>query len=68
MNTPPGIISNGLVIAGLLVLLAALIPLLKLVRLLPAGPVRKKWYLQTGLVIVFIFGYLGFLITDWNNP
>jgi diguanylate cyclase (GGDEF)-like protein len=68
MNTPLGIISNGLVMAGLLVLLAALIPLLKLVNLLPAGQVRKKWYLQTGLIIVFIVGYLGFLVTDWNNP
>ncbi len=68
MNTPAGIISNGLVIAGLLVLLAALIPLLKLIKLLPAGSIRKKWYFQTGLIMVFILGYLGFLVTDWNNP
>ena len=68
MNYPLGIISNGLIIAGLLVLLSALIPLLKLIKLLPAGSIRKKWYLQTGLIMVFILGYLGFLVTDWNNP
>lgn len=62
------LISNGLVIAGLFVLITALSPLKKLIDMIPAGSIRKRWYLQAGLIMVFIAGYLGYAIVFWDYP
>jgi diguanylate cyclase (GGDEF)-like protein len=60
--------ANVFVIFGLAILIAALYLLRKLILLLPSGSIRKKWYMQCGLIIVFILGYLGYAITFWNEP
>lgn len=67
MNNPLEVFSNGLVIAGLIILIGALLPLNDLIHLLPPGKIRKKWYLQSGLILIFILGYLYFLISFWNS-
>ena len=67
MNNPLDFFSNGLVIAGLLILVGALLPLNDLIQLLPPGKMRNKWYLQSGLILFFILGYLFYLIRFWNS-
>jgi len=61
-------LSSGLVIAGLLILVWALFPLRKLINQLSQGPVRKKWIFQSGLILGFIAGYLGYAIYFWKSP
>lgn len=67
MNIPLVYLSNGLVIAGLIILVGALLPLNDLIKLLPIGKIRQKWYLPTSLILFFILGYLVFLIRFWNS-
>lgn len=62
------ILSNGLVIAGLIILIVALFPLYKLIGLVPHGSIRQKWYGQSLLILVFIAGYIGYAITFWQEP
>jgi diguanylate cyclase (GGDEF)-like protein len=62
------VIDNILVLAGLLVLVAAIFPVRTLVMQLPSGKVRRKWIYQSGLIFVFILGYLGYCIAFWNQP
>jgi diguanylate cyclase (GGDEF)-like protein len=67
MYNPPEFISHGLVFAGLLILIAAMSPLNKLVNLVPPGSIRTRWYLQSGLIVLFVSGYLGYLIFFWGS-
>ncbi len=67
MNNLSEIVSNGLIIAGLIILIGALFPLQKLIKLLPQGTIRRKWYTQTGLILFFIVGYLGYAIVFWSD-
>lgn len=62
------LLANGLVIAGICILAAALLPVRRLIAQLPAGQVRRRWYALTGLISVFIVGYLGYAIAFWNRP
>ncbi|MDR3577559.1 MAG: GGDEF domain-containing protein [Anaerolineaceae bacterium] len=59
--------ANGLVISGLLILAAALFPVRKLVIQLPAGQVRIKWVFQSILILVFILGYLAYMVLFWSR-
>jgi len=67
MNNPLEFLSNGLVIAGLIILVGALLPLNDLIHLLPSGKMRNKWYIQSGLILFFILGYLFYLIRFWDS-
>ena len=60
-------LANGLVISGFLILIATLLPTRKLVEHLPKGPMRQKWLFQSGLILVFIAGYLADAIVFWNK-
>jgi diguanylate cyclase (GGDEF)-like protein len=57
-----------LVIFGLVILVAALVPLNRLTALLPAGSIRNKWFFMYGLVLLFIAGYLGYIVVLWGQP
>lgn len=59
------ILSNAFVIAGLIILSSATLPLRKLIGLLPDGPIRRKWYGQSLLIFIFILGYLWYLLNYW---
>ena len=68
MGNPIEVFSNIFVIIGLIILIASLFPLRKLIDLLPAGSIRRKWYTHSALILVFIIGYLGYAIAFWNIP
>jgi len=45
---------------GAAILIAALLPVRRLIAQLPEGPVRRRWYLLATLIKLFILGYLGY--------
>jgi diguanylate cyclase (GGDEF)-like protein len=61
------VIADGLVIAGLIILIATLFPLRKLINQVPRGQMRQKWLFQTGLIGVFIAGYVGYGVVFWGQ-
>ena len=56
-----------LVAAGIVVLLMAFPPALRLIAELPRTPLRRRWQLLTALIAVFIVGYLTYLILFYGN-
>jgi diguanylate cyclase (GGDEF)-like protein len=62
------LVANGLVFSGLFVLIGALFPVRTLIHQLPSDPVRRKWILQSVLIVVFILGYLGYAAAFWRHP
>jgi len=58
---------SSLVFIGLAILVAALAPLLRLVKMLPAGSVRNKWLSLCGLIFFFIAAYLGDIVVLWEQ-
>ncbi len=56
-----------MVLAGTCIHIGALIPVRKLIGLLPPGTVRRRWYVMTGLIAFFIVGYLGYSVVFWNR-
>jgi len=60
-------IANMLVILGTGLLVAALVPIQKLIALLPPGSLRHSWYILTVLILLFIVGYVGYTVTSWNG-
>jgi diguanylate cyclase (GGDEF)-like protein len=61
------IVSNSLVLLGIIILLGSLVIVRKLTRRLPAGRSRKSWYAMAGLIALFVVGYLGYLVIFWNQ-
>lgn len=55
-------ISNILVLVGILILLGSLMTVKKIIRRLPLGGSRTSWYAMSGLIILFVVGYLGYLL------
>ncbi len=62
------ILANGLVIASVIVMIAALFPVRQLISRLPDGTPRRRWGLMAGMIFIFIFGYSGFLAVFWDPP
>lgn len=60
-------LSALLVLIGLIIHVATLVPLRKLILMLPAGSLRNKWLAMTGLVFIFIAGYLGYIVVLWGK-
>lgn len=60
-------LASVLVILGIGLLVAALVPIQKLVALLPLGSLRHSWYVLTVLILLFIVGYVGYVVTSWNG-
>ncbi len=61
------IIASSLVIAGICVLIGALIPVRRLIIQLPPGEVRRCWYELTVLIALLIVGYLIHTVTYWSR-
>lgn len=57
----------GLIFAGELTLIGALVPVWRLIERLPAGPVRSSWYFMAALIALFILGYLAYAIAFWAS-
>src|SRR3989344_5530703 len=60
-------IANGLVIVGIGILISALTPVRRLVRLLPRSRLRFSWYVLTALIIIFIIGYGAYIPAFWGS-
>lgn len=61
------LLSALLVSIGLLILIATISPLRKLIAILPAGPLRNRWYAMTGLTSIFIVSYTGYIAVLWGR-
>jgi diguanylate cyclase (GGDEF)-like protein len=61
------LLSDGLVISGACILIVALFPVRKLIRQLPAGKIRRRWYTLTGLISLFILGYFSYAVAFWGS-
>ncbi len=60
-------LSAALVLIGLLIHAATLAPLRRLIAMLPNGSLRIKWLAMTGMIFLFIAGYLGYLVVLWGQ-
>ena len=60
-------LANTLVLAGALVLVAAMPPTRRLIARLPKGRVRGRWYVMLAFVLLFLLGYLGYALAFWNR-
>lgn len=60
-------LSFALALIGLIINVAALAPLRRLIVMLPSGSLRKKWIAMTGLIFLFIAGYLGYIVVLWGQ-
>ncbi|MDH3859644.1 MAG: GGDEF domain-containing protein, partial [Gammaproteobacteria bacterium] len=61
------IVSNSLVLIGIIILLGSLVVVRKLTRQLPAGRSRKSWSAMAGLIALFVVGYLSYIVLFWNQ-
>ena len=64
---PTSTLANALVLAGALVLVAAMLPTRRLISRLPRGPVRGRWYVMLAFVVLFLLGYLGYAAAFWSR-
>lgn len=60
-------LSAALVLIGLVIHVATLVPLRRLIAMLPAGSLRNKWLAMTALIIIFIAGYAGYIVEFWRK-
>jgi len=60
------IVKNAIIIIGAILLLVSLFQLQQLMRHLPEGSLKKKWYILSILIVIFIIGYVVFLVVEWN--
>lgn len=52
---------------GLVVLVSSLVPLRRLIAMLPAGTPRNKWLAMAGLICLFILGYASYITLLWGQ-
>lgn len=60
-------LSALLVLIGLLIQVATLIPLQRLIAMLPSGGLRRKWLAMMVLIALFIAGYLAYIAIFWGQ-
>ncbi|MBI5436539.1 MAG: GGDEF domain-containing protein [Nitrosomonadales bacterium] len=60
-------LSTALVMIGVAIHIAALAPTRRLIAMLPAGSLRNKWFAMIGLILIFIAGYLGYIVVLWGQ-
>jgi diguanylate cyclase (GGDEF)-like protein len=61
------VVSNTLVLIGIAILLGSLTVVRKITQRLPGGRVRKSWYAMAGLIVLFVIGYLIYILVFWNQ-
>lgn len=60
-------LAQSLVVAGVIIMIGALVPIRRLIVQLPPGPLRNRWYVMAVLIGLFIAGYLGYAGAFWNR-
>jgi diguanylate cyclase (GGDEF)-like protein len=48
---------KGFLLIGMLLLGLSLLPVKRMIRQLPKGPIRRRWYMLAGMIAVFFAGY-----------
>jgi diguanylate cyclase (GGDEF)-like protein len=61
------LISNGLVLSGVLILLGSLVTVRQIIQRLPLGRSQTSWYAMAGMIILFVLGYLGYVGIFWER-
>jgi diguanylate cyclase (GGDEF)-like protein len=61
-------LSTAMVLIGVVIQAAALAPARRLIGMLPAGSLRNRWLAMTGLIVIFIVGYIGYIVVLWGRP
>lgn len=61
-------LSSALVLIGVFIQVAALVPVRRLIGILSAGSLRDKWLAMTALIVTFIAGYIGYVVVLWGRP
>ncbi len=61
------IAATALVLGGVAILCAALLPLRRIVAQLPAGRTLRNWYVQATMTWLFIVGYLAYAVLTWGH-
>lgn len=56
-----------LIVSGDLLLITALIRVQRLIRNLPPGKVRSRWYIMASLITLFVFAYPGHAVILWQK-
>lgn len=60
-------LANILVMAGAAVLMAALLPVRRLIRKLPKGRIATKWQMLASLIILFVVAYVAYGVMFWHR-
>jgi diguanylate cyclase (GGDEF)-like protein len=61
------VLARALVILGTAILTAAMLPVYWLMIQLPPGLMRRRWIMLTGLIALFIAGYISYAIVFWDR-
>ncbi len=61
------VVSNSLVLIGCIILLASLAVVRKITLQLPAGRSCKSWCAMSGLIVMFVVGYLSYIAIFWDQ-
>lgn len=61
------LLSKGCVLVGAAILVAALVPVRRLIRHLPPGLIRQRWYAMAAMILLFIAGYLAYAALFWSS-
>lgn len=59
--------TTGLTVTGIILLLKSLVPVRAIILKLPNGNVRNRWKVMTGLIIMFIAGYILYILNSFFN-
>jgi diguanylate cyclase (GGDEF)-like protein len=59
--------ANMLVFAGATAIWLSLQKVLQLIKILPDGKMRKRWYMLGGLIVLFILGYVAQISFFWDS-
>lgn len=61
------VVSNSLVLIGCIILLASLAVVRRITLQLPAGRSCKSWCAMSGLIVMFVVGYLSYIAIFWGQ-
>lgn len=67
MEIDLSIIVNIFLFVGVSILGASFFPIRKLISQLASGGIRRKWKLLSGLIFLFLLGYIGYNIIYWDK-
>ena len=60
-------LEHFIVFSGALILFGSIFTTRRLIAQLPDGPERRHWHVMQILILIFIAGYLGYIVAFWNR-